>query len=79
MLGQQGEKCQMNKIDPDWRLWVMILSESLLAIANDDRLNCRCGEDYTDGEQCPKCWASAQGQAGIDVLNKYKSEVKSVK
>ena len=31
---------------------------ALAAIANDERLPCRCGIDYTDGEPCPKCTAA---------------------
>ena len=33
---------------------------ALKSIANDDALECRCGNDpYTDGEECPRCTAIA--------------------
>lgn len=39
-------------------LRLTVMSVAMRAIGSDDRLQCRCGtEDYSDGEQCPRCFA----------------------
>jgi hypothetical protein len=40
---------------------------ALVAIAKDEALECRCGDDpYTDGEECPKCTALLALETAID-------------